>query len=305
MEVFTPMLNQMALLLIFMLAGFVLCRMKLTPDNTAVVLSKLETYIFLPALNINNFMSHFTWENISSRWSSVLVGIVLMGVAVALAHLLAPRFTKDAYAKRIYLYSFVIANIGYMGNAIIQGVYGDEMLFNYLIYTLPLVTFVYTAGVAWLKPGSNKISFKTILSPMFISLVIGAALGLSGIKMPALLSNTLSSAASCMSPCAMILTGYIIGTFDLKALLKNKKIYVATFVRLMVIPAIMTAIVKLLGFNDTIVLCTLCAYCMPMGLNSVIFPASYGGDTKLGAGMALISHVLSVITIPVMFMLFT
>ena len=299
------MLNQTALLLLFMLAGFVLCRMKLTPDNTAVVLSKLETYLFLPALNINNFMVHFTWENISTRWLSVLVGIVLMGVAVALAHLLAPCFTKDDYGKRIYRYSFVIANIGYMGNAVIQGVYGDEMLFDYLIYTLPLVTFVYTMGVAWLKPGSSKVTFKTILSPMFISLVIGAVLGLSGIRMPAFLSTTLSSAAACMSPCAMILTGFIIGTFDLKALLKNTKIYVATFVRLIVIPAFMTVIVKLLGCNDTIVLCTLCAYCMPMGLNSVIFPASYGGDTRLGAGMALISHVLSVITIPVMFMLFT
>jgi len=305
MEVFTPMLNQMALLLLFMLAGFVLCRMKLTPDNTAVVLSKLETYIFLPALNINNFMVHFTWENIASRWSSVVIGIVLMFAAVGLAYLLAPRFTKEPYAKRIYLYSFVIANIGYMGNAIIQGVYGDEMLFNYLIYTLPLVTFVYTMGVAWLKPGSSKLTFRTILSPMFISLVIGAALGLSGLRIPAFLSTTLSSAAACMSPCAMILTGFIIGTFDLKALLRNKKIYLATFVRLVVIPAIMTGIVKLFGCNDIIVLCTLCAYCMPMGLNSVIFPASYGGDTKLGAGMALISHVCSVITIPVMFMLFT
>ncbi|HAY97711.1 MAG TPA: permease, partial [Ruminococcaceae bacterium] len=48
----------------------------------------------------------------------------------------------------------------------------------------------------------------------------------------------------------------------------------------------------------------LCATAMPLGLNTVVFPAAYGGDTTPGAGMALVSHLISVITIPVMFSIF-
>lgn len=50
---------------------------------------------------------------------------------------------------------------------------------------------------------------------------------------------------------------------------------------------------------------TLVAFATPLGLNTVVFPAAYGADTSIGAGMALISHVLSVITFPLMYMLFT
>jgi len=41
-----------------------------------------------------------------------------------------------------------------------------------------------------------------------------------------------------------------------------------------------------------------------LGLNTVVFPAAYDGDTTPGASMALISHVMSIITIPVMFAIF-
>ena len=306
MEVFTPMLNQMAVLFVFMLAGFILCKLKLAPENAGLVLSKFETYLFIPALNINSFMTHFTVENIAARWQSLLCSIVLLLAAIGMGFLLSRRFAQDGYSRRIYLYSFVIANLGFMGNAIIQGVFGDEMLFDYLIFTLPMVTFVHTFGVAWLIPGkSGKLTLKTVCSPMFISLFIGAILGLIGLKMPAFVSTALSSAAACMSPVAMLLTGFIIGTFDLKALVTSRRLYLAAFFRLIVIPFLLAGAMKLLGFSGSILICALCAYCMPMGLNTVIIPSSYGGDTKLGAGIALISHVLSILTIPLMFLIFT
>lgn len=46
------------------------------------------------------------------------------------------------------------------------------------------------------------------------------------------------------------------------------------------------------------------AYATPMGLNTIVFPAAYGGDTKTGAAMTMISSALSVITIPLMYYIF-
>ena len=46
---------------------------------------------------------------------------------------------------------------------------------------------------------------------------------------------------------------------------------------------------------------TLFAFGTPLGLNTVVFPAAYGGDTSTGASMAMISHTLCVITIPIMY----
>jgi predicted permease len=43
---------------------------------------------------------------------------------------------------------------------------------------------------------------------------------------------------------------------------------------------------------------------MPLGLNTVVIPAAYGRDTSVAAGMALVSHVFSLVTVPLMLMLF-
>ena len=45
-------------------------------------------------------------------------------------------------------------------------------------------------------------------------------------------------------------------------------------------------------------------YACPLGLNTVVFPAVYGKDTMTGARMASISHIISIITIPLMYMIF-
>ena len=63
-------------------------------------------------------------------------------------------------------------------------------------------------------------------------------------------------------------------------------------------------LLKLLGTNDEIMTLALIAFATPLGLNTIVFPAAYGGDTKTGAAMAVISHTLSVITIPFMYLIF-
>jgi predicted permease len=43
--------------------------------------------------------------------------------------------------------------------------------------------------------------------------------------------------------------------------------------------------------------------CMPMGLNTVIFPEAYGGDSGTGAQCCFVSQVLGLLTIPGVFAL--
>ena len=107
-----------------------------------------------------------------------------------------------------------------------------------------------------------------------------------------------------MSPLAMILTGFVVANFSIKKLATVKRIYLASVLRLIILPFLFVLAFKLLNINDTVIMLTLCATAMPLGLNTVVFPAAYGGDTTPGASMALISHLMSIITIPIMFTIF-
>lgn len=70
---------------------------------------------------------------------------------------------------------------------------------------------------------------------------------------------------------------------------------------------VLLLIVLLLPQNDFFTLkffrCAVCMAAMPIGLNAIVIPAGYGKDTTDAAGLALISHLFSVGTIPLIFTL--
>ena len=306
MQVFTATLNQMLVLFIFMALGFFLNKKRLLPLDDSVVLSKLETYAFVPCLVFSVFYKYCTVENFKQKWTYMLYGAAVMAVSLPIGIVLAKFFAKDGYLKKIYTYSFAVANFSFMGNAVVLGVFGERVLFDYMIFTLPLNLYVYSIGTASLIPAEKggKLSVKTFVNPIFIALILGAVRGLFAVPLPKFITTAISSAGACMSPLAMLLTGFVIGEYNLKTLASDKKVYLASVIRLIILPSAFMAVLLLLKTDKDIIRVALCATAMPLGLNTVVFPAAYGGDTTPGAGMALVSHLISIITIPVMFSIF-
>ena len=306
MQVFTATLNQMLVLFIFMALGFFLNKKRLLPLDDSVVLSKPETYAFVPCLVFSVFYKYCTVENFKQKWTYMLYGAAVMAVSLPIGIVLAKFFAKDGYLKKIYTYSFAVANFSFMGNAVVLGVFGEKVLFDYMIFTLPLNLYVYSIGTASLIPTEKggKLSVKTFVNPIFIALILGAVCGLLSVPLPKFITTAISSAGACMSPLAMLLTGFVIGGYSLKTLASDKKVYLASVIRLIILPSAFMAVLLLLKTDKDIIRVALCATAMPLGLNTVVFPAAYGGDTTPGAGMALVSHLISVITIPVMFSIF-
>ena len=309
-ETFKATLSPMLVMFLCMIIGFVAKKKALTPDDTGVVLSKLENYFFVPALIINTFMKYCTVSSISRQYTLILCCLIALALALLIGIPLSKLFAgNDAYKRNIYKYALTFGNFGFMGNAVVSAIFGEEMLYKYLLYTLPLNTLVYTWGVIILIPKGEKKQnpLKNLLNPIFISIIIGAAIGLVGATeyVPKFITDTIGNLAGCMGPLAMVLTGFVIGGYNLKELLKNKKVYVATALRLILLPMIFVAVILLIGADETTATCTLFAFATPLGLNTVVFPAAYGGDTSEGASMAMVSHTLCVISIPIMYALLT
>lgn len=306
-DVFYSTLTQMLVMFSFIIIGYLLNKLKILPAETSSALSKLENYVLVPALVMNNFISNCTVTNILKKYPIIIYSIIVLAAALIIATFLSGLITKDDYQKNIYKYALTFANFSFMGTAVIKAIYGDDMLFNYLMFVLPLNLMVYTWGMVVLIPKkSGTNNFKNLLNPVFAGMIIGAVIGLLNISkyIPKFLSDTISSAGACMAPIAMILTGFVVANYDIKKLLLQGKVYIATALRLIVLPTIFVLGIKAIGADRITVISALTAYATPLGLNTVIFPAAYGGDTTTGASMALISHTVAVITIPLMFTIF-
>lgn len=308
MQVFSATLNQMFVLFSFMALGYFLNFKGILPLNTSLALSRLETNVLVPCLVFNTFYKYCTTQNIKEKWSFLVWGAIITVVSIIIGLALSKLFSKDDYLQKIYTYSFAVANFSFMGNAVVLGIFGEDVLFDYMIFTLPLCLYVYSFGTASLIPKKqdekSKFSLKVFANPICISMLLGAVAGLTRLPIPKFLVTAISSAGACMSPLAMILTGFVVANFSIKKLASIKRIYLASFLRLIILPLFFVLCFKLAGADNTVIMLTLCATAMPLGLNTVVFPAAYNGDTTPGASMALISHLLSIITIPIMFAIF-
>lgn len=288
--------------------GFVLKRSGLAPENTGTVLSRVENYVFMPAQVVVTFMTYCTVESLADNYRFVLYSILCLAVSMALGVPLGSLFSRDGKNRGVYRYALVFANYGFLGNALVPQMLGEEYLYPYLLFTLPINTLAFVWGLNQMIPAQGKTNpLKRLVNPVLIGLAIGAVLGLTGISqyIPAFLMTTLNSLSDCMGPLAMILTGFIIGGYDIRQLLADKKIYGLTVLRLTVLPAVILAAVWLCGGDLTVMTMALVAFGAALGLNTTVIPAAYGRDTKPGAAMAMISHACAVITLPLLYALLT
>ena len=309
MQIFLSTLEQMALLFTYIIIGYTVAKLKVVPDNAGAVLSKLENNIFTPASILGTFITGFTVAKLSEAWQFVLLCTVIVFISIPLAILVARMTTKDSYVRKIYTYGLAFSNFGFMGNAVVQSVYGDEIYMSYLIFVIPLWIAIYGWGVPALLMPSGKgqgigARLKNIFNPMMIATFLGMIIGITGLPIPDFITGAIKTLGGCMSPIAMLLTGMAIAKINLKDSFTDVSIYIISAVRLAALPLLFMAILYFIPISYELKLCAVCAVAMPLGLSTIVVPGAYGLDTKKASGMALISHLLSCISIPLIFMLF-
>jgi len=308
MTVFLSTLNQTAFLFSFIAIGFFFAKSKQIPENSATVLSKLENLLFIPALVGGTFIKDFTVERLSSMWKLLLVSSLILVVVVPLVLLIVKILSKDKYIRNIYTYGLCFSNFGFMGNAVVNALF-PEIFTEYIVFTLPLWMLIYLWGVPSLLMSDSQEKqtlgkkLKNFLNPMFIAMIIGMIIGLTKLQLPAWLSSLINVSGSCMSPVAMLLTGITVATISFKKTFTNIGIYAVSIIRLLALPLLFVAIAKFIPMDRTSYICAVCSLSMPLGLNTIVIPAAFGKDTSVPAGMALISHFLSCVTIPLIFMI--
>ena len=312
--VFFTTLGKIGHLFLLIIAGYVVMKVTKMPKNATGVVSKLVSRLFMPALILSNFMQNFTAERIKGSIGFFVMGVILGVISIPLGILISKFTAKSTYLRRIHTYGLAFSNYGFMGTAVMTSL-APEIFTDYLIMATPL----WMANYAWAVPSllmpikgeeqGKKVSvfhieLKNLANPMFVAMALGMLLGITALPVPDFALSALSSLSNCMSPATMLLTGMCVANIDIKKVLKLPSIYILSIFRLVVFPLMLLGAYYVLKFDSNIALSALCILAMPLGLNSVVIPEAYGKDTSEASGMAIVSHLGSAITIPLLFSLF-
>ena len=297
-------LSQMAILFVFIALGYAFGKLKLIPDDASKVLSKLELYLLLPAYTFDTMSKNLTVDRLSTEYPLIIASAVIVAVTFGLSLLLAKLFSDNPDTRAVYSYAFTIPNTGYIGYPLISAIFGETVLLDYMVFCIPLNLFIYTVGIYMLNP-KHELKLSKLINPVIISVLLGGIAGLTGLTMPSVVDGVISNAKSCMGPIAMLLTGMVLAKSPLKEMLGNPKMYIAGQIRLIWIPLIAGAIMYLIKLDGYIATLSCCMLCLPMGLNNIVFPEAFGGDSKTGAQSCFVSNVLAILTVPVAFAIIT
>ena len=321
---FTTTLQQVAILVIFILLGYFFKCKGIINDGGKKVMSSLLVNLFAPAYGIASLSQQLSIEKISQYGIYFLVSIVLTLFVVFLGMALANGLGKDKLQKNILKYALAFGNIGYFGYPLVGAVFGEEMKALMILFCIPMTIGINTYGYAVLTADTDEHqpidgvlekrkfseNFRFLYSVPFIGTMCGLFFGLMPFDLPVFAIDLLSVAGNCQSAVAMLLTGAVLANIPFAKLFTSVKPYVIGVIRLIILPLIVGGIlmiINLLGvhgelFKMVFKLCVIVA-AMPVGMNVVVYPESVGKDSTEGAKMCFLSYIMALGTLPLVFTL--
>ena len=157
----------------------------------------------------------------------------------------------------------------------------------------------------------ERIQSKKIFSNInIITIIIAITLFFAKIRLPEIITGTLSSVGAMIGPASMFVIGMLIGGMDLKKVLTNQKAYFVSFMRLIVIPLIALLILKvsgLVGWNkegEEILLIVFMAVISPVASTVTQMCQVYDNDSRYASTISVLTTLGAIVTMPLMVLVF-
>ena len=236
---------------------------------------------------------------------SVVTYLVLTGVAFWL-----PRFlTRRKDDEGVVGFAMMFGNVGFMGYPVVASIFGHEAVFYAAVLNVVNTFAVFTVGTILVTGKGEvegphfqkKVLYSTPMLSAYLTMLI-VALEIDDI--PACISQPLTMIGDITVPAALLIIGSSMSQLPLRALMGNATVYITTVMRLVVVPVAMYFLCLLIGFDPYVVNINTVVIAMPVATYGTILCLKYNRDTSLMAEVTFITTLLSMITIPLLVMMF-
>ena len=308
-------------LVILAIPGFIIGKLKLLPQGATGIFSTFLLFVCQPALT---FMSFQKTEYKDGMGLNLLIvaGLALLThvIGVALV-MLCIRNKKENKNLDVVKFASVFGNVGYMGLPFLQALFGEDNA-EIIIYGAVIIAVFnllnWTVGIYMISRDKKYISVKkAFINPPFIALVLSLPLFLI-LKQPisslgtgelnTLLSKTMKGVnffGDMVTPISMTVLGMRLAEMNIKQVVMNKYAYLASAFKLVILPIIVIAILlPFTGVDNGVKYAIFFALAMPSATSTLLFSEQFGGEPHTSSAIVLFSTILSVITIPLIYLLF-
>ena len=285
-------------LMMFLLVGIGFFIRKKGIVNTEGRMNMIDMclYITLPFNVLHSFLRKWDWNLLIACGVILLLSIGFNAISVFFSTILYKK--QEINRQKSLKYGTIISNSGFLGNPMVEGIYGSEGLLYAALFMLPVRIVMWTIGIAVFLKGRKEKLWKNVLThPCIVAIYVGVIVMVCGIQFPTFVEKTIVGISGCNTPLSMMLIGMMLAEVKPKGLIDKTMVFY-TAIRLLVIPAVVFAITGFLPIDGMLRGIAVVMAGMPAPITTALLSAKYGGDEKYATGMVFLSTILSLITLP-------
>ena len=313
MDTFLIMLKNVIIFVLLAVPGYLLVKGKKLTQQESGALTKLLTNVGMPFLILSSTLK----LNLTPELAKTLLVAGILGIALnAGMFFLSPIFTgkeTDEKRKNMMRVCMAFANNGFIGIPLARAVFGESSMVMVYLIILNIVTNVtlFTLAEPLLMEDKKKVNLlKVIFTPVLIAFLAGLALNLLGVPQLIPEAQTYTTHFSnIVTPLSMVILGMKLANVPMAKLFAAWRMYYVSAVRLVLYPALCVAVamilqlIPLLSISADLVIAIFVAFAMPTFGLAPTFADQHKGDTEHAVVFTLGTTILSVVTIPVLYMI--
>lgn len=298
-------LEVMVVLFIIVILGYVACKLGYMGDKFDKKLSSIVVDITCPLLVLSSVMGD---EMPDKELILPLLGIGFLTYIILLVFgFWVPRIiTKNHDDQGMIGFALMFANVGFIGYPIVSSIFGQKAVFYAALLNMPNTFFIFTAGVMLIKGEYSLRQFnpKVLFSPAMIGAFLAAIIVALGIHTPDIIARPVTMVGNITVPAALLIIGSSMARLPLREIIGSPKVYVSSLLRLTIVPLSVYYLFKACGVSAQINDINTVVIAMPVASFGTMFCLKYGRNPSLITEMTFITTVGSIITIPLITMLF-
>ena len=293
-------LEKMGMLVLLMLVGFGCAKAGWIDDGFSQKASRLVMNVFLPATILTSALGggeSMTRGELALAGAAVFVMFFLGGGLGWVAACMLPFSGRD---RSVAWLSVFFMNNMFIGFPVVQALFGDRAVFCASLTNLPFNLLLYTVGVASLRAGAGRVRFREVLTPPLLATLAAVGLFLTGLSLPALAVDTLSTLGAVTVPMSMVVVGVSLSHVPMREAFLDGQAWVVSLVRLLLCPlAAWWVLGRFLPAGGlTLGVLTVIAAC-PSAAMITILSVRFGADDSLASKINFLSTLLCAVTLPV------
>lgn len=298
--------EQIIQLFIMMFCGYLLVRFGILKSSDSRPLSALLVYIITPCTILNAFQIEYTSEAASGFLLAVVSALLIHVLLFVIVYSLDRIFHFDSIEKASLIYS----NAGNLIIPLVSAIHGEEWVIYASAFMIVQLFILWTHGRS-LVEGRKAADFKAIVSNVnLIACVLGLIMFLLHIQLPPLLKSTVKSLGGVIGPVSMLMLGIILAGVDMKSIVKGKRIWVLSALKMILIPLAVMLVMKYCGITKmnpagvTIIYISLMATMTPSASTVTQMAQLYGKDASMATAINTMTTLICIGTMPLLTMIY-